>query len=102
MEINEVIVQAVFEALDEANLELPQGCQLTKSIDATLFGEGGQLDSLGLVRLLVAVEHNIEDTLGVTISIADERAVSEGRSPFRNVGRLVEYILCKVTGEHGE
>ena len=50
------------------------------------------MDSLGLVNLIVSVEQNIEDDFDVSITIADERAMSQKHSPFRTVGTLADYI----------
>lgn len=62
--------------------------------DATpLFGADGLLDSLGLVSVVVDVEGEINDRLGLSISIADERAMSRSHSPFRTVGSLADYVV---------
>jgi acyl carrier protein len=59
--------------------------------DTRLFGRDGLFDSLGLVSFVVAVEQSIEDALGVSVSLADERALSQRHSPYRTVQRLAEY-----------
>jgi len=59
--------------------------------ETPLFGREGFLDSLGLVTLMVAVEQAIEDELGVSVSLADERALSQRTSPYRTVGTLADY-----------
>jgi len=92
MIMNEKIKQAIFNSIEEINQQLEKEDKLEKSIDTILFGEGGNLDSLGLINLVVAVEQNIEDEFDVTITLADERAMSQERSPFMNVGSLAEYI----------
>lgn len=56
-----------------------------------LFGSEGALDSLGLVSLIVGVEQALQDELGVTVSLADEKALSQRHSPYRTVGSLAEY-----------
>jgi acyl carrier protein len=60
--------------------------------DTRLFGSRGLLDSLGLVSVVLDVEQQINDQLNTSISIADERAMSQSRSPFRSVGSLADYI----------
>jgi len=40
---------------------------------------------------MVAVEQAIEDELGVSVSLADERALSQRTSPYRTVGTLADY-----------
>ena len=59
--------------------------------DTPLFGREGFLDSMGLVTCVVAVEQAIEDELGVSVSLADDRALSQRTSPYRTVGTLADY-----------
>jgi D-alanine--poly(phosphoribitol) ligase subunit 2 len=68
---------------------------------APLYGAERVLDSLALVRLLVAVEQGIEDELGATLTLADEKAASQQRSPFRTVGTLVAYATARTLEELG-
>lgn len=89
----ERVIQAMFSAVDEINEELPKEEQLEKSIDTVLFGRSGKLDSLGLVILIVATEQKIEEEFGVTITLADERAMSQNNSLFKTIGTLADYIV---------
>ena len=57
-----------------------------------IYGDSSQLDSLALVSLIVAVEQNIEDEFGISITLADERAMSQENSPFRSVRSLADYV----------
>ncbi len=57
-----------------------------------LFGRGGTIDSMQLVNLLMEVEHRVNERCGTTISIADDRAMSQQRSPFRSIGNLADYV----------
>ena len=62
------------------------------NFDTTIYGNDSRLDSLGLINLIVAVEQNVEDKFDITITLADERAMSQEISPFRTVGSLADYI----------
>lgn len=86
-----IIIDLIFKAVEELNQQLPKKQQLTKSAHSILFGRNGKLDSLGLVNLIVALEQNIEDELELSITLADERAMSQKHSPFRTVGSLADY-----------
>ena len=57
-----------------------------------LFGAGGLLDSLGLVTVVLDVEQEVNARLSTSITVADDRAMSQSRSPFRTVGSLADYI----------
>jgi len=61
-------------------------------LNTSLFGSDGFLDSLGLVTLLVNIEQEIEAIYDIALTIADEKALSQSRSPFRSVDSLVEYL----------
>lgn len=78
--------------IDEFNAQSYQGRKLSMRPDELLFGAGGVLDSLGLVNLVTMLEEHVEDEFGVTISLADERAMSRKSSPFRTIASLMTYV----------
>jgi acyl carrier protein len=92
MENIERITRSVFSVIDEFNQTAPPEKKLKKALDAILFGKNGMLDSVGLVHLIVATEQRIEEDFGIPMSLADERAMSQEKSPFRTVDTLVNYI----------
>lgn len=87
LDLEDLVMEAARELAEQEELDLPG--ELTR--DSPLFGEGGLLDSMALVRLVVAVEQAIEDACDVCIALADERAMSQTRSPYRTVGTLADY-----------
>ena len=74
------------------NDSLPKNKKIAKSTEAVLFGESSQLDSLGLVNLIVSTEEKLEEEFGVYVTLADEKAMSQKNSPFRTVTSLAQYI----------
>lgn len=96
MTIEETIEQLVYDSVEDANTELPKEKRLRKATDTVLFGGSCDLDSLGLVTLLVVIEQRIEDELGISITLADERAMSQKYSPFRTIGTLNDYIVMLI------
>ena len=84
-----VIIDCLKGDRDEAN----GGGDDEKYTPATrLYGDKGILDSLGLVSLVVAVERQIQNDFGKKIILANERAMSQKKSPFRDVRNMAEYI----------
>jgi hypothetical protein len=79
------------------------GLQIDVTEHTRLVGRDAPLDSLGLVMVLASFEAGINDAFGTQIVLADERAMSMERSPFRSVSSLVEYacILLDQTGKNG-
>jgi acyl carrier protein len=81
----------VLDALRMTNQAREDDQQLTVSPDAPLFGSGGQLDSMGLVALIIDVEEALGEA-GYNMILTNERAMSGTRSPFKDVPSLVAYI----------
>jgi acyl carrier protein len=94
-------VQCIYGVLDEFNQELPLGLKLGKSTETVLYGENGQLDSIKLVHLIVAVEERVEQEFGVTVTLADERAMSMRNSPFATVASLSSYVSSLLSSQAG-
>ena len=92
----EQIEQLVYRVIDDFNDQLPEDRCLKKHPETILFGEGGMLDSLGLVNLIVATEDLMAEAFGGSLVLADEKAMSQQRSPFRTVSALVEYITQRL------
>ena len=90
--MKKIILETIYNSINELNERFSNEKQLTKSTKTVLFGNNGQLDSLELVRLIVIIEQNIEDEFDVSIAIADERAMSQKHNPFRTIGALATYI----------
>ena len=90
--MQKIIIDLIFDTIDKFNNEYSDEIQLEKSSHTALLGQGSKLDSLGLINLIVAVEQNVEDKFDITITLADERAMSQEISPFRTVGSLADYI----------
>ncbi len=91
MKTNERIIQAIYDAFDEINLQQPKERQLIKSVETVLFDKSGKLDSLGLVNLIVAVEDKIEIEFGVIINLAEENE-NQTNSPFKNTQTLADHV----------
>lgn len=89
---NTKVMQTVFEAVDELNEQLPKEERLEKSVDTPLFGDGGRLDSLGLVSLVTILEQKIEENFGVNATLLEDIADLDDENPFRNVKSLADYV----------
>lgn len=84
-----LIIKIVREIYD------PSGAVDNLALDENvhLFGRDGLFDSVGLVSVILAVEQDVSNSTGRPITIADERAMSQARSPFLTVGSLASYTL---------
>ena len=90
----EQVARSVNRAIEAFNAS--EGRAVPTSDDTLLLGDGGAVDSLGLVRLIMTVERQLEDDLGTPVSLTDEKAMSQRNSPFRSVGALVAYVTSSL------
>jgi len=86
------ILAAINRAVNCINAELPPDRQLSKTPHTRLLGAQSVLDSLHLVSLLINIERELEDTFGLPLTLADERALSMKESPFRTIESLASYV----------
>ena len=86
------IIQAIFEAINDINQQLPKDERLAKSPKTKLYGEDGPLDSLGLINLIVATEQYLENFCGISISLAEEHVMDENDNRFETVASMADFI----------
>lgn len=89
---NKRVIRVIFSAVDDINQHLPKERQLKKSVDTILFDKSGNLDSLGLVNLIVALEERIKEEFGIITNLADEKTMSPESSPFKSIRTLADYV----------
>jgi len=91
----------VLAALAEHNASLPDDERVSSALDTRLVGERGVLDSVALVGLIVLIEERVQRELGLALTVADDRAFSQEKSPFRTLGALCEYVELLVREARG-
>ncbi|RME30560.1 hypothetical protein D6792_00480 [Candidatus Parcubacteria bacterium] len=83
-----LVITSLRDVLEQSGRPLPA----TIEENTLLFGKGALLDSLALVTIVVDLEQRLEEEHGLTLTLADDRAMSQRNSPFRSVGALVDYL----------
>jgi acyl carrier protein len=86
------IEKIIVNSLIDLNEELEGSPLENPSKKTKLYGGSGVLDSLALVSLITDLEERVSDEFGEDIVLADEKAMSQRTSPFRNVESLGIYI----------
>ncbi len=94
------ISELVVGCLEDVLAEREDGLSVALGPATRLLGTGSVLDSLGLVALIVDVEDRLRSAHGLSVTLADDRAMSETRSPFRTVQSLAEYVDTVLTDDH--
>ncbi len=96
------IVELVHRTVDDLNQELEDGAKLDRGAETVLYGPGATTDSITLVSLIVAVEESIRREFGLSVTLANEKAMSMERSPFRTLDSMIGYVLDVVRESQGE
>jgi acyl carrier protein len=97
--VKERAIHIILSMLRKIDNDLDGIGECHKAEDCILFGDGGRLDSIGLVSLILSVESAVVEEFGVALTLANERALSERNSPFRTVAALANYIT-QLLNEH--
>lgn len=95
--LQELVVAGLREVIVQKKRPMPE----TLDAATSLIGKQAVIDSLSLVTLIVDIEERIEEEYGVTLTLTDDRAMSQNNSPFRNVGVLVAYLEELIGEELG-
>lgn len=87
----EKVNEIIFKCVDETNIE--DGTNISKDLNTILMGSDSEIDSLGLVSLIVEIEEAINEEFDVSLTLADEKAMSQRISPFKTLDTLSNYII---------
>lgn len=88
----DTIAHIILRQIQSFNETLTVPIDVSKGLDTVLFGQGGVLESIDFVSLLLDIEEALSEELQVEVSLMNEKALSEKRSPFRTVGVLADYV----------
>lgn len=92
-----LIAQTILQTLRDFDLPDPAKAPAEYTEETIIFGRDGLLDSIALVSFILDVEEAIRAKTGVSVTLADERAMSQTRSPFRRVSSLADYAAQLVS-----
>jgi acyl carrier protein len=86
----EIVVASLKEVFEQVGTPPPDNI----GEDTVLVGNDAVLDSLGVVQLIVEVEQRVEGGHGVSVTLANDKAMSARNSPFRTVGVLADHVIA--------
>lgn len=96
-DLGQLVIESLRDILDQSGRSTPDHIDE----NTLLFGKGALLDSLALVTMVVDLEQRLEETFSITLTLADDRAMSQRNSPFRSIGALVDYLMQLIDEEKG-
>jgi len=83
----------ILECLSGLRADLNLPALQDPSRHTPILGGASDLDSMAVVHLIAELEGRLEEAFAKNWILADERALSRHRSPFRTVGDLSDFIL---------
>lgn len=87
----------VYVVIEEINADAAAHHRIPAKEETLLLGEGSEMDSLGLVNLLVHLEPRIHQELGIEMRLIGEELMDDqGRNFLHSVGTLIDYIEKKA------
>jgi hypothetical protein len=90
------VQKAIDAAVGDVNLTLrKEDSPLTPDPALVLVGEGGRLDSLGLVNFVVALERRLAEHTGRNVSVIDLLTTGDG-IPFDTLGSLRDLLVRRM------
>jgi acyl carrier protein len=91
----DIVVASLQEVFVQSGMPAPE----TITDDTVLVGKDAVLDSLGVVSLIVEIEQRVEAEHSVSVTLANDKAMSQRNSPFRTVGVLTDHLIAVITEE---
>lgn len=85
----EIVLSALREAVDQNG-----GDASGITAETTIVGPDAVIDSIGVVSLIVDIEQKLEMDHQVSVTLANDRAMSQRSSPFRTPNVLADHILA--------
>jgi acyl carrier protein len=85
----EIVLAALRDAVDQNG-----GDPATVNEETVIVGPGAVIDSIGVVSLIVDIEQRLEMDYQVSVTLANDRAMSQRNSPFRTPTVLADHILA--------
>ena len=91
--IENFVLEKINSFIEENDIEIGNLKKNTRLMGAT-----GLFDSMDLVRFIVELEEDLEETFSIEISLMNEKAMARTTSPFINLESLSKYIKELIDG----
>lgn len=91
------LIEVIYQAVDHINQLLPGNGQLAKEPETVLLGEGGGLDSLGLITLIVGLEEKMQAEFDIESILLVEEALADPQGPYHSIDSLADWILIRTS-----
>ena len=87
-EINQVVLSTFKRVISDNGKTIDK----EPDVETPVMGSDSSFDSVDVVSFIVALEQVLEDDHNISITLADDRALSQEVSPFKSIGTISDYI----------
>jgi hypothetical protein len=94
MGTNPILLTLIYDTIDEVNLQQSRDKKIPKSPESMLMGDGGMLDSLGVVTFIVILERKLHHVFKKNVVLTNDAVLTDPQSIFASVSTL----LCFLEG----
>ena len=91
------LIQMMIELLQDVLADSDAEYSAEVTATTLLVGEGAAITSLSLISFITGVELTIEEKYDTELTLVSEEALSRGKSPFRMIDALSDYVLTLVS-----
>jgi acyl carrier protein len=100
MSLKDRVYKILADAVRETVEEIPSEEEIQIKPDLLLVGLDSQLDSLGLVSLVVTAETKLQHEFGVSVALVDDDVMDNQDSSLRTLENLTDHVteLLKSQG----
>ena len=86
----------IFSSVKDLNKQQPPESKLKSKKNELLIAEKSNLDSLGLVTLLIIIEDKIKKDLKKKIVLVNDKLISVENTPFKTIDSLARWLVKNV------
>ena len=86
----EIVIASLNEVFAQNGMPVPDAL----GEETVLVGNDPVLDSIGVVQLIVEVEQRVEANHNISLTLANDKAMSARNSPFRTIGVLADHVIA--------
>ncbi len=90
--MKEQIKEILKDAIEELNEQLDDNEKVEFNENTRFIGSQAALDSISFVTLISIIEDLLEEKMGVTVQLVNEKAFSSKRSPFYSIETMTQYM----------
>ena len=91
-----VIIDIIFSSIREVNEQQPNENRLKLDKKEFLVSDKSNIDSLGLITLLVNIEDKINKSYNLKLNLLEEKFISDKETPFETIDELAEWLYINV------